>query len=177
MVPGTEVGLMVTWNEFAAAAPHMADRGQRQLSIPLAYMATVRKDGSPRLHPLSPIFADGRLFVAIEATAPRRFDLQRDGRYSLHALPPALGPDYDEFEFNVTGRATRITDPETLASITEAEGARNRPGPRPTDWVFELDVEAALTTVWNHQMEKAGDEWLPKPAAEVKATRQTWSAA
>lgn len=168
---------MVTWNEFAASAPDMAERGHRQLSIPLAYMATVRKDGSPRLHPLSPIFAGGRLFVAIEATAPRRFDLQRDGRYSLHALPPMLGPDYDEFEFNVTGRASRVSDPTTLAAIADAERARNRPGPKETDWVFELDIESALTTVWNHKMEKVGDEWLPKPPTEVKATRQTWSAA
>jgi hypothetical protein len=168
---------LVSWSEFADAAPGMAERGYRQLSIPLAYMATVRKDGSPRLHPLSPIFADGRLFVAIEATAPRRFDLQRDGRYSLHALPPMLGPDYDEFEFNVTGRARRVTDPATLSAIAGAERARGRPGPRETDWVFELDIQAALTTVWDHEMEKVGDEWLPKPAAEVKANRQTWSAA
>lgn len=167
---------MVTWNEFAAAAPHMAERGRQQLSIPLAYLATVRKDGSPRLHPLSPIFADGRLFVAIEATAPRRFDLQRDGRYSFHALPPMLGPDYDEFEFNVTGRAHRVTDPDTLASITEAERQRGRPGPKGTDWVFELDIESALTTVWNHEMVRAGDEWLPKVSTEVRATRQTWRA-
>jgi hypothetical protein len=166
----------VTWSEFAAAAPRMAERGHRQLSVPLAYMATVRKDGTPRLHPLSPIFADGRLFVAIEATAPRRFDLQRDGRYSLHALPPMLGPDYDEFEFNVTGTARRVTDPDTLSAIAATERARGRPGPRETDWVFELDIQSALTTVWDHQMEKVGDEWLPKPAAEIKATRQTWSA-
>lgn len=168
---------MVTWNEFASAAPHMAERGHRQLSIPLAYMATVREDGSPRLHPLSPIFADGRLFVAIEATAPRRFDLQRDRRYSLHALPPMLGPDYDEFEFNVTGRAQRVDHPDTLSIITEAERARGRPGPNDDDWVFELDIQSALTTVWNHQMRKVGDEWLPKPSAEVRATRKTWSAA
>lgn len=168
---------MVTWNEFAAAAPEMAERGHRQLSIPLAYLATVRRDGSPRLHPLSPIFADGRLFVAIEATAPRRFDLQNDGRFSLHALPPALGPDYDEFEFNVTGHARRVSDPETLSKIAEAERARGRPGPKDDDWVFELDVEAALTTVWDYEMVETDGHWLPKPSSNPGRSRRIWKAA
>ena len=68
---------MVTWAEFAAAAPELAERGFRQLSIPVAYLATVRKDGAPRLHPLSPMFADGRLFVAIQSTSPRRRSIAR----------------------------------------------------------------------------------------------------
>ena len=154
----------------------MAERGFQQLSIPLAYLATVRKDGSPRLHPLSPIFADGRLFVAIEATAPRRFDLARDGRYSLHALPPELGPAYDEFEFNITGKARRVSDPLTLEAIGDAERARGRPGPRPDDWVFELGISAALTSVWNHKMVLVGNRWLPSISNGTSATRDVWTA-
>ena len=101
---------MATWSEFANAAPEMAERGAVMLAIPLAYLATMRKSGAPRLHPLSPILADGRLFVAIQSTSPRRFDLARDGRYSLHTLPPELGPNYDEFEFNLTGTAKSYED-------------------------------------------------------------------
>src|SRR5438093_6848489 len=96
---------MATWAQFAEARPDMATRGFNLFSIPLAYRATVRIDGAPRLHPLSPIFADGRLFVAIQSSSPRRFDLANDRRYSLHGLPPILGPDYDEFEINLTGKA------------------------------------------------------------------------
>jgi len=167
---------MATWAEFAAARPDMAGRGFEQLSIPLAYMATVRRDGSPRLHPLSPMFADGRLFVAIEASAPRRFDLQRDGRYSLHPLPPELGPDYDEFELNITGTARRVNDAQTLTALTEAELVRGRPGPKRDDWVFELHIESALTSIWHHEMVKVGDRWLPKLSGASTATRQTWKA-
>ncbi len=59
---------MATWNEFAEAAPEIAALGLKQFEkFHIAYLATVRKDGSPRVHPVSPIFADGRLFVA---TAP-----------------------------------------------------------------------------------------------------------
>jgi Pyridoxamine 5'-phosphate oxidase len=168
---------VATWIEFAEAAPEMAERGFRQLSIPLAYLATVRKDGAPRLHPLSPIFAGGRLFVAIQATSPRRHDLARDGRYSLHALPPELDEYYDEFEFNVTGRAVLVTDPITRAMVSDAEAVRSRPALKDNDWLFELHIESALTAVWNHKMEKQGDQWLPTLAEEPRATRQTWKEA
>lgn len=168
---------MATWSEFAEMAPEMAERGFRQLSIPLAYLATVRKDGSPRLHPLSPIFANGRLFVAIQATSPRKHDLARDGRYSLHALPPDLAEHYDEFEFNVTGRAALVADAGTRAMVSEAELARSRPPIKSDDWLFELSIESALTTVWDLKMEKRGDRWLPNVTGEPRATRKTWKEA
>ncbi len=152
---------MATWAEFEEAAPEIARRGFALLSIPLAYLATVRKSGAPRLHPLSPIFAGGRLFVAIQQSSPRRFDLDRDGRFSLHALPPELGPDYDEFECNVTGRASRVIDDGTLTLVNEAEGARGRPEIPAEDWVFELDIEMVLTTVWDHNMVEKSGRWLP----------------
>ena len=166
---------MATWSEFANAAPEMAERGAVMLAIPLAYLATVRRTGAPRLHPLSPILAGGRLFVAIQSTSPRRSDLARDGRYSLHTLPPELGPDYDEFEFNLTGMASRVTDVATLVLIDEAEAARARPAIPRNDWVFELDIESALTSVWNHTMVEVGGRWLPSLAGEQpQATRTVW---
>lgn len=167
---------MATWAEFAAAEPEMARRGFEQLSIPVAYLATVRKSGAPRLHPLSPMFADGRLFVAIQATAPRRYDLSNDGRYALHALPPMLGPDYDEFEFNVAGRARLVTDPATREAVNASERARNRPDIEDDAWLFELDIEMALTTVWNHKMVRAGGQWFPSLEVMPIATHRVWKA-
>ena len=44
---------MVTWNEFASAAPELAAAGRtliNQFQVGLAFLATVRKDGGPRLH-------------------------------------------------------------------------------------------------------------------------------
>jgi hypothetical protein len=167
---------MATWAEFAAAEPEMARRGSEQLSIPVAYLATVRKDGSPRLHPLSPMFADGRLFVAIQATAPRRYDLTNDRRYSLHALPPMLGPDYDEFEFNVAGRARLATEPAIREAVNASERARSRPNIEDEAWMFELDIEMALTTVWNHKMAQADGRWIPTLDEMPTATHKVWRA-
>ena len=60
----------------------------------------MRRDGSPRVHPVCPVIAVGRLFVAVPVWSPKRFDLKRDGRYAMHALP---GKRDDEFY--VTGCA------------------------------------------------------------------------
>ena len=59
---------MATWTEFERAAPEMAALGMKQFQkFGLAYLATTRKDGAPRVHPVCPVIAGGRLFVA---TAP-----------------------------------------------------------------------------------------------------------
>lgn len=97
---------MATWGEFAEARPEMAQVLLGLLDwIPITYLATVRRDGSPRVHPVCPIIAGGRMFVAVAGSSapepsPKRFDLARDGRYAMHALP---GKRDDEFY--ITGRA------------------------------------------------------------------------
>ncbi|MDZ4279051.1 MAG: pyridoxamine 5'-phosphate oxidase family protein [Dehalococcoidia bacterium] len=141
---------MAAWDEFAKAAPEMAELGLKQLNkFGLAYLATVRKDGAPRVHPVCPFVAEGRLFVATAPTSPKRLDLQRDGRYVLHFLPGK-----NEEEFLVRGRATRVTDPATRAMAVEA--ARNAPqhvgglNVKPEEWLFEYDIEEAATTYWEN---------------------------
>src|SRR4051812_21086285 len=71
---------MVTWHEFAAAEPELAVAGRSllfQFGVGLAFLATVRKDGAPRLHPLCPVLSNDRLFVLITPTSPKRYDLLR----------------------------------------------------------------------------------------------------
>jgi hypothetical protein len=48
---------MAHWKEFEAAAPEIAAAGKRllyQRGVGLAFLATLRKDGAPRLHPICP---------------------------------------------------------------------------------------------------------------------------
>ena len=59
---------MVTWKEFATAQYDLADVGRAllfQFKVGLAFLATVRKDGGPRLHPVCPVLSNDRLFVLI----------------------------------------------------------------------------------------------------------------
>ena len=76
--------MMASWQAFAEAAPEMAAIGLRLLEKHgLAYLATVRKDGAPRAHPVCPFIGRGRLFVATAPTSPKRFDLLRDGSHGI----------------------------------------------------------------------------------------------
>jgi hypothetical protein len=131
---------VATWGAFAEARPDMARVLLDLLDwIPIAYLATVRKDGAPRLHPVSPIVAGGRLFIAVPAASPKRRDLLRDGRYAMHALP---GKRDDEFY--VTGRAALMQDGETRALVRGAAGHTVRDD----DLIFELRIERVMTAYW-----------------------------
>src|SRR3989304_3641812 len=95
---------MATWAEFEQAAPEQAALGRELLKkYELAYLATVRKDGAPRVHPVCPVIAGGRLFVATAPESPKRFDLLRDGRYAMHFLPGD-----NDAEVSVPGPAQRL---------------------------------------------------------------------
>jgi hypothetical protein len=133
------------WGEFAEARPEMAQVLLQQLAwIPIAYLATVRRDGSPRVHPVCPVLAGPGMYVAVAGSSapdpsPKRFDLARDGRYALHALP---GKRDDEFY--VTGRAHRIEDAATRRHVSDAAGHAIRDD----DWIFELEIAYAMTAYW-----------------------------
>ncbi len=133
---------MATWAEFAEAAPEMAALGLKQLEkFNIAYLATVRKDGAPRLHPVCPIIAQGRLFVATAPDSPKRLDLRRDGRYAMHLLPGK-----NDEEFYITGRGRLVTDDPTRAAVVAAAGHTIHD----VDWIFEYDIERAMTAHWEN---------------------------
>jgi len=54
---------MLTWGEFRAKHPDLAEAGDGLLNffgVGLAFLSTVRRDGGPRVHPICPIIgADG----------------------------------------------------------------------------------------------------------------------
>lgn len=135
---------MVTWMEFAQADPALAEAGSNQLfqyGVGLAFLATVRSDGSPRLHPVCPVLSDSRLYILVIPNSPKRWDLQRDGRYSLQAFPQDR-PDSNEYY--LSGIAHLVNDLEkkstVLADAKHHASADEIP--------FELLIERAMLTTW-----------------------------
>ena len=77
---------MATWQEFAAAAPRIAEIFTRRHAATgnLCMLATLRTDGFPRISPMEPRFFEGALWIGgMPGTAKFR-DLVRDPRFSLH---------------------------------------------------------------------------------------------
>ena len=109
---------MMTWGEFAAAEPELAAFGAGRLRIPPAYLATIRKDGSPRVHPVTPIFTEEALFVFMEPTSPKGRDLRDRGRFALHNGVPDT--DGSGGEFYLSGNGFLIADPSIRARAADA---------------------------------------------------------
>ena len=135
---------MVTWKDFATAAPDLADVGRTllfQFTVGLAFLATVRRDGAPRLHPVCPVLSGDRLFVLIAPTSPRRGDLLRDGRYARQTFPqPKPGSD----EFSIAGHAIVVDDSAVRADILR--NARHMADASET--AFELLIDRVMHTRW-----------------------------
>lgn len=132
-----------TWGEFAAQAPEMAAAGRRilyQHGPGLAYLATVRPDGGPRLHPVCPHIAEDRLWVFVGHGSPKRFDLQRDPRFALHTFPC---PDVDD-EFYLAGRVIPLADDALEGSIRADLPFNSEADDRP----FELSIDRALLATY-----------------------------
>jgi hypothetical protein len=134
--------MMVSWKEFATENPELAEIGENllfQFGVGLAFLATVREDGGPRLHPVCPVLSDGRLFVLIVPGSPKRYDLVRDGRFALQAFPP---PREESEEFYITGRAEHIEDSQIRRSVFT--DAKHRAGE--DEEFFEFKVERVMHT-------------------------------
>jgi hypothetical protein len=111
---------MLSWKQFSEVRPDLATLGASLLyefgSIGLGFLATVRADGGPRVHPICPLLTDEGLYGFI-VPGPKLDDLRRDTRYALHCetFPP---PRHDD-AFYVTGRASERDDPILRAALTD----------------------------------------------------------
>jgi hypothetical protein len=98
---------MATWKEFTQQAPELAAFGEARFRSGVAYLGTLREDGGPRVHPVTPIIGED-LFLFMEPTSPKGRDLQRDSRYTLHcSVEDSSGGGG---EFYVRGNAALVED-------------------------------------------------------------------
>ncbi|HEY1828676.1 MAG TPA: hypothetical protein VGG38_00390 [Acidimicrobiales bacterium] len=116
-----------------------------QHGVGLAFLATVRPDGGPRLHPFCPVLNGDEMYGFI-LPSPKQEDLRRDGRYAVHSFPT---PD-NEDAFMVTGRAFIVPDAavrSTLAArFVEERVAIGVPPPDDEDLLVRFDLERGLLT-------------------------------
>jgi len=141
---------MITWTEFERHQPALADAGRRQLyqiGIGLAFLATVRPDGGPRVHPVCPVLSPAGLHLLIKA-GPKQRDLRRDGRYALHT--ETCPPPREDDGFAIIGRASEVTDPAAVR-VVRGQVLAERDGQVwpgfDEEAVFELFIDRCLLTL------------------------------
>ena len=136
---------MATWGAFEQEAPELAAFARERLAGRLAYLGTVRRDGAPRVNPVSPWIVGGGLFIRMYPGSAKVRSLERDPRYALHCS--VEDADGGGGEVIVSGTARPVADPRRLA-------VANRDRSNPDRYVvFEFEVDDVLATTY-----EGGDE-------------------
>ena len=128
---------MARWQEFVAAHPDFAGHVRRCFDIRKhATLATLRKDGSPRISGTEVEFDDdGEIYLGMMARSLKALDLRRDARLALHC-PTEDAPEGDPSSWlgdaKIAGLGVEVSEPDG------DDGAHR----------FRIDVtEVVLTTV------------------------------
>jgi pyridoxamine 5'-phosphate oxidase-like protein len=117
--------VVASWSEVEAQAPELAALARGLLdAFTHKTLATLRRDGSPRISGTEVEFAEGELWLGSMWRSVKALDLQRDPRFALHS--GSADPPVWKGDAKLAGRAEEITDPERIAAVN---GPKAPPGP------------------------------------------------
>jgi pyridoxamine 5'-phosphate oxidase-like protein len=117
---------MASWREFEAAAPELAGAARALFDAHRhKLLATLRRDGSPRISGIEATFADGELWLGMMPGSRKALDLRRDPRLALHSasIDPPDDPTDWAGDAKLAGRAVEVDDPDRLARLGAGEEA------------------------------------------------------
>jgi hypothetical protein len=164
---------MSTWDDVKTAAPDLAKRVQDRFEATgLALLATLRRDGSPRISGIEPFFGFGYIWLGMMPQSLKAKDLLRDGRFALHAA--TADKNMADGDAKVAGVAVEITD--TDQRTTYARAFADDTGYDPSDagdyHLFRLDVtEVAFLSIAPQRDAMLIERWSPgRPVETVRRT-------
>ena len=141
---------MASWNEFRAQAPEVEalvresfDAGRHKT------MATLRKDGSPRISGTETLVVAGTLWLGSMPGSLKAVDLRRDSRVAIHSMSPDPSPsDPTDWvgDAKVAGRAIETGEgPERESYLTALRELLPEIEDGPFD-LFRIDLTEAVAT-------------------------------
>ena len=105
---------MSSWAQVKAAEPDFADRVREVFDAHRhKTMATVRRDGSPRISGIEVEFSEDEVFMGMMPGSVKLADLRRDARLALHSAsedPPKDDPSEWVGDAKIAGRAVEVPD-------------------------------------------------------------------
>jgi hypothetical protein len=104
---------MAAWHEVEAVAPDLAREVRRAFAVRKhATLATLRRDGAPRISGTEVEFTDdGEIVLGSMPGAVKALDLRRDARFALHSPtvdPPEADPSPWPGEAKLAGHAVEV---------------------------------------------------------------------
>ena len=151
------------------AAPDLGTRVQDRFeSTGLALLATLRRDGAPRISGIETFFGLGDLWLGMMPRSLKAKDLQRDGRFALHAA--TADKDMTDGDAKIAGVAIEVTEGAQRAAY--ARGFAEATGYDPNDagdfHLFRLEVtEVVHLTIAPERDAMLIERWSPGRAVET----------
>lgn len=149
---------MASWHEVEREAPELAQVARGFLDAHThKTIATLRRDGSPRISGIECYFVDGDLWFGAMGGSLKARDLQRDPRFALHSGsedPPEWSGDA-----KVAGRVDEVEGPERKAAWFRSIGNESGGGDA---HVFRADVDELAVVRLNEARDRLVIEsWHP----------------
>ncbi|CAN5841211.1 pyridoxamine 5'-phosphate oxidase family protein [soil metagenome] len=113
---------MTSWSKIETAHPEFASRARELFDVHKhKTLATIRKDGSPRISGTEISFVDGDIWFGGMPDSRKALDLRRDPRFALHG--PTVDPsDNWKGDVKISGRALEVDDEAMRRKVAGSEG-------------------------------------------------------
>ncbi|GAB2837967.1 pyridoxamine 5'-phosphate oxidase family protein [Actinocorallia aurea] len=138
---------MATWNDVIESAPEFAEDAAALFGAHKhKTIATLRKDGGPRISGIEMEFVEGQAVVGMMPQSLKARDIRRDPRVAVHSTsedPDQADPAAWPGDAKISGRAVEVADPAEAAALLKAMGAPEEVAGSP---VFVLDIAEVVVT-------------------------------
>ncbi|HUZ77393.1 MAG TPA: pyridoxamine 5'-phosphate oxidase family protein [Chloroflexota bacterium] len=130
---------MASWSDVVVASPQLAEAVRARFDAHgLGLLATVRRDGSPRISGLEPLFTD-ELWFGMMSRSLKALDLLREPRFALHSA--TADKQVTDGDAKLGGRAVPVEGAEAAATfLREFEAATGSAPPPGPFHLFRADV-------------------------------------
>ncbi len=145
------------WSELQQRQPKLVDVGRQRLLDPgVVLVATIRRDGTPRLSPVEPFVMDGDLWLSMLWQSTKAADLIRDPRVLVHGV--VTSRDGRDGEFKLRGQAR--TEPDSSVQRRYAEAVGQALGWKPEVGQFHLFAVDIDHVSYLRYDEPTGDQYV-----------------
>jgi hypothetical protein len=136
---------MASWGDVERVAATLAGTARARFEAHgLGLLATLRRDGSPRISGIEPLFADGELWLGMMPGSRKGADLQRDGRFALHNA--TVDKQVTEGDAKIGGKARPVDTEEGMSRFRQAFERHTGSAPPPGPFtLFRADVQEVST--------------------------------
>jgi Pyridoxamine 5'-phosphate oxidase len=138
------------WSELEQTQPRLAGLGRDRLLGPgVVLVATIRRDGTPRLSPVEPFVMDGDLWLSMLWHSTKAADLARDPRILIHSV--VTSRDGEEGELKVRGVARAEPDQDIRRRYADAVTADLGWSPTPDRFhLFAVSLDTVTFIRYDH---------------------------